>query len=202
MKREGRQHGMVLTYRFEQYSWGRNNTTPSSSSQAGPPFTRASQNPTNHSKFTGKCRWPRCGHCHTHPVEKSRYKAKGTHKLKCSDVLTNHRLVKWRVVDLRLALAPGSAGLKLTGSSAREILDHLATDDYYEEVDGDFSDHLGYGYDHEPDYDYGYEYGPDEFDGETDVDDDRMSFCDVGFIWEDVEGHGGRGGGWCLVEEI
>ncbi|CAI9111521.1 OLC1v1011764C1 [Oldenlandia corymbosa var. corymbosa] len=210
MKREGRQHGMVETYRFVQ---SRVRARNSAQSEPAAPFTRVSQKPTNHSKFTGKCSRPRCAGCHTHPVEKSRYKAKGTQKLKCSDVLTNHKLVKWRVVDSRLA--PGPPGLKLTGSSATEILDHLANDDYYlDEIedDGDGGDHLGYGYDADPVYDYGFDYGLEGFEGELaddqgegadveiDGDDDRMSFCDVGFIWEDVDGE--DGGEWYLVEEI
>lgn len=48
-------------------------------------FTRVPSKPTNHSKFTSKCRKAKCGGCHEHPVSKSKNKTKGTYKVRSSD---------------------------------------------------------------------------------------------------------------------
>lgn len=160
-----------------------------------------------------------------HPADKSKGKTKGTQKLKSCDVLTNYRLVTWRVVDAK-------PGLSFKGFSATGILDHLANDyvDDGDDIDGSSCD------DNDADgvYRYGcsgsYSYADwkgdsaiasttaairelDEIegdykedggggggdDGDGGDDDERMSFCDVGFIWEQVEGDVD---GWCLVEEF
>ncbi|KAI8533514.1 hypothetical protein RHMOL_Rhmol10G0017100 [Rhododendron molle] len=91
-------------------------------------FTKVSSKPTNHSKFTGICGRPKCAGCHAHPVSKSRPKAKGNQKLRSCDVVSNHRLVSWRVVD-------SNPGLKFSGFSAGGISDHLDRDNM-----GDFDD--------------------------------------------------------------
>ncbi|MCL7031334.1 hypothetical protein MKW94_012994 [Papaver nudicaule] len=71
MKREGRQHGMVITYMIFPSPI---NPTPKSkivnavdSRPTAGAYTKVSRKPTNHSKFTGK--------------NKSKDKAKGTQKL-------------------------------------------------------------------------------------------------------------------------
>ncbi|XP_020571903.1 uncharacterized protein LOC110018807 [Phalaenopsis equestris] len=45
-------------------------------------FTKAPSKPTNKSKYTSRCRVPRCGNCHAHPVNKALTKTKGNHKQK------------------------------------------------------------------------------------------------------------------------
>ncbi|KAK8519487.1 hypothetical protein V6N13_133410 [Hibiscus sabdariffa] len=72
MKREGRQHGMVRTYRIPPSPW---NPTPKpqfvqqfDSLPIAGVFTKVPAKPTNHSKFTGRCGRPRCLECHMHPT--------------------------------------------------------------------------------------------------------------------------------------
>ncbi|KAL6507281.1 hypothetical protein OROGR_023476 [Orobanche gracilis] len=84
MKREGRQHGMVRTCDVmsvpcNRHLKNRNLDELSSQTTAGP-FTKVSSKPTNHSKFTGKCAWPKCRDCHMGPTGKSKDKVKGAHK--------------------------------------------------------------------------------------------------------------------------
>lgn len=71
---------------------------------SGPPiagrFAKAPAKHTNDSKFTGKFRRGARGReSRSIPESKSRDKAKGAWKLKSCDVLLNHRLVAWRLVD-------------------------------------------------------------------------------------------------------
>ncbi|CDP16644.1 unnamed protein product [Coffea canephora] len=217
MKREGRQHGMVQTHPIISSPW-RPRLPPSrleSTSTAGC-FAKVPQRPTNRSKFTSKCGRPRCASCHFHPAGKAKDKTKGTHKLKSCDVVTNYRLVTWRVVDAR-------PGFNFTGFSATGILDHLANDCYSDDVGDEIDDGDDdvYDYHYRPADRHHNHHHPahwvvdsalaastgvaieelqDEFD---DDDDEKMSFCDVGFAWEQVEEEGDDEiGGWCLVEEI
>jgi hypothetical protein len=99
-------------------------------------------------------------------------------------------------------------GLNLSGSSATDILDHLYSDhinndddDEEEEVYGAINeyDHVycGYGSPNKGDNETGIEIKEDD-DEKIDGDDDKMSFCDVGFVLDQVEGDEG----WCLVEEM
>ncbi|CAN0910328.1 hypothetical protein LINGRAHAP2_LOCUS26230 [Linum grandiflorum] len=132
-------------------------------------FAKVSRKPTNHSKFTGKCGVPRCKECHIHPCTKSKDKAKGTHKSRSQDVASNHRLVTWRVVD-------GGHLSHSNGFSASGMLDRLVDSDRY--------------------------FDADDEEARREIDDDvndeieeHMSFCDVGFVVEQVED-------WCLVEEL
>ncbi|KAK8923518.1 hypothetical protein KSP39_PZI019290 [Platanthera zijinensis] len=43
-------------------------------------FTKAPSKPKNSSKYTSRCRKPRCRNCHDHPVTKARAKVKGSRK--------------------------------------------------------------------------------------------------------------------------
>ncbi|XVF57892.1 hypothetical protein PTKIN_Ptkin07bG0019100 [Pterospermum kingtungense] len=149
MKREGRQHGMVRTYRILPSPWNPKPEPRFVQQFDSPPtaglFTKVSMKPTNHSKFTGRCGRPRCPGCHMHPACKAKDKTKGTHKfIRSSDMATNYRLVTWRVVD-------GRPGLKLSGFSASRILDHLADHDYDDYYEG--NDDHDYDHDHDHDYD-------------------------------------------------
>ncbi|ONI19793.1 hypothetical protein PRUPE_3G298500 [Prunus persica] len=126
MKSEGRQHGMFRPYRvlpdpLNLRPGSRQVNKFDSLSTAGL-FTKVATKPTNHSKFTGKCGKPRCTKCHIHPASKAKDKTKGSHKLKSSDVISNHRLVKF------------------SGSSATGILDHLSTSHYDNNDDDDEED--------------------------------------------------------------
>lgn len=97
MKREGRQHGMVRTYRIIPSPWNPRPETRFINELDFPPtaglFTKVSSKPTNHSKFTGKCGKPRCSGCRLHPVQKAKDKAKGSHKLKSNRLLIDRPLV-------------------------------------------------------------------------------------------------------------
>ncbi|KAJ0711399.1 hypothetical protein HanOQP8_Chr09g0323451 [Helianthus annuus] len=198
MKREGRQHGYVSCYHNLPASLSRQRFVKmvDSASTMGL-FAKVPTKPTNHSKFTGKCRKPRCNGCHLHPVCKSKAKAKGAMKI--------------RSIDHENDLAKYSFGTSATGVLAYLADGGYDNDDY--DYDYDYDDRVeenynysyGYGYD----YDYGYEYndndeGDNDVDVKTDDDDDdedeTMSFCDVGLCW----GHGdedeyGDDDGWYLV---
>ncbi|XP_057984205.1 uncharacterized protein LOC131168632 [Malania oleifera] len=206
MRREGRQHGMVRTYRIlpaplnlrPEPRFNRYDSPPTAGL-----FTRAPSKPTNHSKFTGKCGRPRCSGCHLHPACKSRDKSKGTHKLRSSDVVSNSRLVSWRVVDCR----PGS---NFAGVSATGMLNLLGTDyldDYdYDDDDADCVEDPAVGVcegleeERENESGAGADGGiiDDEKDHGDHDEDDGMSFCEVGLVWEQVEGDED----WCVVEEL
>ncbi|XP_022750517.1 uncharacterized protein LOC111299547 [Durio zibethinus] len=201
MKREGRQHGMVTTYRIIPSPWNPRPKHRFIQQLDSPPtaglLTKVPVKPTNHSKFTGRCGRPRCVGCHMHPACKAKDKTKGTHKLRSSDMATNYRLVTWRVVD-------GRPGLKFSGFSATRILDHLSNDheDYCEGND----DH---DYDDDNDDDDGFKVNSEgENMGENIVDhnnDDEKNegvFIDddddVKFVLvQDLEEEG-----WCLVGGI
>ncbi|PON95256.1 histone-lysine N-methyltransferase trithorax-like protein [Trema orientale] len=210
MKREGRQHGMVRTYRILPSPLNPRPETRfvnrfDSPATAGL-FNRVSSKPTNHSKFTGKCGQARCSGCHLHPACKAKDKTKGTQKLKSNDVVSNHRLLTWRVVD-------GRTGSNFSGFSATRMLDQLSNcyaddndnDNDEEEEVGDVDDRV-----------YGYDDGPNgasnddptvliqpietrveiNHDDDDDEKEERMSFCDVGFVLDQVDD------GWCLVGEM
>ncbi|KAJ0972835.1 hypothetical protein J5N97_020794 [Dioscorea zingiberensis] len=141
MKREGRQHGMGRTHvNLLQPQFNPKFKAEEAANISGEPpvtgqYTRVVSKPTNHSKYTGKCRKVRCLECHSHPVTKSRDKAKGAYKLKSCDVSKNHRLVSWRV-------AGNGSAWKYSGISASEILsqllgDHLCDEVHDDEHDGD-----------------------------------------------------------------
>lgn len=141
------------------------------------------------------------------------------------DMISNHRLVTWRLVE-------GKPGLNFNGVSATEILDHLNSEDLYDDniydsllegrygaygrVDEEESDGYGYRYEYdEACLDEGTMAEETEMEieaegtaisvecdesGEDDDDDDAGSFCEVGFVWEQVEVDGEDG--WCLVQEM
>lgn len=201
MRREGRQHGMVRTYpilpsplnpRPELRYINKSNSPPTAGL-----FTKVSAKPSNHSKFTGKCGRPRCAGCHTHPAGKSKDKTKGTQKLKGRDDVVS--LVTCRVVDAR-------PGLNFSGFSATGILDHLDSDySYYMDHDdyGIYYDAADEGCENEElvvDSDWSPTTGVEikEIDDGEDNEEEKMSFCEVGFVWENVE----EDGDWCVVEGI
>ncbi|XVF16278.1 hypothetical protein REPUB_Repub10bG0017400 [Reevesia pubescens] len=216
MKREGRQHGMVRTYRILPSPW---NPRPEprfvqqfDSSPTAGLFTKVPGKPTNHSKFTGRCGRPRCLGCHMHPACKSKDKTKGTHKLRSNDIGTNYRLITWRVVD-------GRPGLKFSGFSATRILDHLSNDyeDSYYEGNDDYINHDDHDYDYNDDdnndvVNDGFKMNSQSLEGEIeekiidddknegvyvdyDDDDDDIEFVLDQELEEEEEG-------WCLVGEI
>ncbi|MED6164156.1 hypothetical protein PIB30_086962 [Stylosanthes scabra] len=129
MRREGRQHGMVRTNMILPSPLNPKPKTRAETRLNSPPtaglFTKVSSKPTNHSKFTGKCRTPRCLCCHLYPACKSKDKTKGTQKNK-----------NWWVMD--------QPDLNFYESSATRMLDHLSNygdddlnDQCTSEVDGD-----------------------------------------------------------------
>lgn len=204
MKREGRQHGLVQTYPIIPSPWNPKSCDSRRINKLNTPptaglFTKVSQKPTNHSKFTGKCGRPRCSSCHIHPAGKAKEKTKGTKKVRSCDVVTNYRLVTWRVMDAK-------PGLKISGCSATGILDHLANDyaDFEDSIENDYDD------DKYEEYDYESESAIEpkrveieELDGdytaENEKEEDEMSFCEVGIVLKYVE-EGDEG--WCLVEDL
>ncbi|XP_015870976.1 uncharacterized protein LOC107408124 [Ziziphus jujuba] len=174
---------------------------------ASPPtaglFTKVSSKPTNHSQFPGKCGKARCNCCHMHPASKAKDKTKGTQKLRSCDVVSNPRLLTWRVVE-------GRHGLNISGYFALGILDQLEDDDDGDRDVDEYDGSCGDG-----DFDrvvVGFEPnkaeivindGDDDDDengnhGGDDVDDDAISYCNVGFVMDQAEGDED----WCLVGEV
>ncbi|RVW68974.1 hypothetical protein CK203_058550 [Vitis vinifera] len=209
---------MVRSYRILPPPWNPNSQERFVNRFDSPPtagvFTKVSSKPTNHSKFTGACCRTKCLDCHLLPACKSKGKTKGTQKMKPRDMVSNHRLITWRLVE-------GKPGLNFNGISATEVLDHLSREDFYDdqyyndededEVEACYDGH----YDEEKIEDSGHacpddgpmaeekeiEAGGIQISGESDecdVDDDDNSFYEVGFVWEQVDGDEG----WCLVREM
>ncbi|KAJ9152797.1 hypothetical protein P3X46_026318 [Hevea brasiliensis] len=207
MRREGRQHGMVRTYRILPSPWNPKPHSRFFNRFDSPPtaglFAKVHPRPTNHSKFTGKCTRPRCNGCHLHPSCKSKNKTKGTEKLKSLDVASNYRLINWRMAD-------GRPGLNFSGVSATGILNHLANEDDYldDGIDGDYDSYwenetsssreMDEGVQIEEIADANVNDDKDNREHDDDDDDDGLSFCDVGFLVDQIEGDDG----WCLVEEM
>ncbi|CDY42559.1 BnaA04g10540D [Brassica napus] len=211
MKREGKQHGMVRTYRILPPLLNPRPeaklVNPLTCRPTAGLFTKVSSKPTNHSKFTGKCGQARCLECHMHPITKSKVKSKGSSKVRSNDV--TYKMLTWQV-----ASGGHRPGLKLSGFSATGLLD-LMSDDY------------GYDHDYESDEeeeeykgcvveeivniqkDVSHDDSEKELYGspvadDDDDDDGRMSFCDVGvmmmMMMDHVEEFDEEG--WCLVEEM
>ncbi|KAK3410273.1 hypothetical protein EUGRSUZ_J02274 [Eucalyptus grandis] len=203
MKREGRQHGMVRSYRILPAPW---NPRPNSrlvnrfdSPPAAGLFMKAPSRPTNHSKFTGKCTRPRCADCHLHPACKFKDKTKGNNKNKSFDVVSSPRLISWRVVD-------GRSCLNYSGISATGLANHLAHahEDYDDDECETGSDHERETHVHDngdhfisPAADGSKYENPEVIDNDGEEDnDDKTSFYEVGFELNQVED------GWCMVREI
>ncbi|KAB2084839.1 hypothetical protein ES319_A05G360700v1 [Gossypium barbadense] len=196
MKREGRQHGMVRTYRVLPSPWNPR-PEPRFVQQVNSPttaglFTKVPVEPTNHSKFTGRCGRPRCLGCHMHPAFKSKDKAKGTHKFRSNDMATNYRLVTWKVVDKR-------PGLNFSGFSAARMLDHLSSD--YEGYDNDDDDDQCHVVNDGLKASSQSQEEVENHEGKTEDDDEKHEGVDVDdmkFVLDrELEEEG-----WCLVGEI
>lgn len=193
MKKEGRQHGngmLPWSPRFAPCTYA---NKLSDSPPAAGLLLRVSPKPS-----PTKCGRPRSS------VGKA--KAKGTQKHRSRDVVvSNYRFTTWRLADC-------GPGFKFSGLSATGILDRLAAADYMDydydydyESDGVHDEFCGLDY-IQPglvvDLDFvpstsSVENDAEDYGGDA-VDDDAMSFCEVGFVWEQVEGDEG----WCLVEEM
>ncbi|KAI0492672.1 hypothetical protein KFK09_026948 [Dendrobium nobile] len=81
MRREGRQHGTVMAYNIAPQKTGKKMPNQIDGPFMGI-FSKVPSKPTNSSKYTSRCRVPRCGNCHDHPVNKARIKTKGNHRHK------------------------------------------------------------------------------------------------------------------------
>ncbi|KAK4751356.1 hypothetical protein SAY87_004838 [Trapa incisa] len=192
MRREGRQHGTVRTYRVLPAPYNLREGSRLVNRLESPPsfglFARVPSKPTNHSKFTGKCGKGKCTECHLGPVHKSKDKAKGSQRLKSTD-----RLVTWRVID------GGPGGSCSSGLSATVLLDHL-------------SNHCTFDEDEEESYVDDEDEYHDLEDGAPEVEEDNgdeavgEGFRVRGNINEDYMGMGFRDArmlvedeGWCVV---
>ncbi|KAH0450398.1 hypothetical protein IEQ34_021090 [Dendrobium chrysotoxum] len=190
MKREGRQHGVLMVRSPSLHL-----TDCSATFDTGRFYAKAPSKPGSHSKQTGKCRRPRCTECHSLPASKSKDKAKGAHKLRSCNVKLNHKLVSWRVVN-------GGQWPKFASASASDLLSQLSGC-YWNEEDDDHEDEVQESGDqfHEcVDFDGGgcSDGKEDEEDMKEDEDmDDDMGFCQVGFIMEYLERDD-----WYMVYEI
>eukprot|EP01018_Ginkgo_biloba_P022795 Gb_37199 [translate_table: standard] len=124
MKREGRQHGHVKTHTSARWNEGRpkKNYNHIDSPPTAGCFQKVQSKPTNHSKFTGECRIPRCRFCHMDPFNKSRTKTKGQHKYRSSDVLTNYRMYAWRPVSDQSPRDVGRSAFISSGQSAASLI--------------------------------------------------------------------------------
>ncbi|XP_010528196.1 PREDICTED: uncharacterized protein LOC104805351 [Tarenaya hassleriana] len=207
MKREGRQHGMVRTYRILPPPLNpRPGLTPVNSLTSPPTaglFTKVPSKPTNHSKFTGKCGQARCLDCHLHPTTKAKVKTKGETKLRSYDFASTYKLLTWRV-------AGGRSGSKFSGVSATGILDLMSEDKYGEDYDNDNDydceeaeeETKINGDGGENDYDNEDDGAHDDGDGDGDNDNEQMRDYDVGVVIGHVEDTEEEDEGWCLVEEM
>lgn len=183
MKREGRQHGMVRTYRIIPSPWNPRPETRFVNEFDFPPtaglFTKVSSKPTNHSKFTGKCGKPRCSGCRLHPVQKAKDKTKGSHKFKSR-----------YLIDCSLVAFDGHPNFIDDDGDDQplEVTDfELSVDEIHQYDDGDVqvlkvTD---------------FESRVEDIHHHVD-DEDEMSYCKVEFVVDEaMEGHDI----WCLVEE-
>ncbi|XAR54878.1 hypothetical protein NMG60_11030202 [Bertholletia excelsa] len=104
MKREGRQHGMVWSYRILPSPWNPRLDSRIFNRFDSPPtanfFARVS---ANHSKLTGKCDGPRRLECHIHLATKSKDKAKGNQKVRSSATILSYGLATSRKPGLKFA---------------------------------------------------------------------------------------------------
>ncbi|KAJ6841475.1 uncharacterized protein M6B38_306310 [Iris pallida] len=198
MKREGWQRGTVRCAARtttgpadadadagEEEAWSSNAKAPSVAK------------PSNHSKFSGKCKRARCAACHSHPVSKSRDKAKGTHKLRSCDVALNHRLVSWRVAPAEVVEDGLGHWSKYSGFSASGILDQLSSE---RDCRGDDEDQDVVEEEEEEEESDGMlaECSDAKEEDEEHDDDDEEEFCQVGIVsWEYIDGED-----WCLVHEM
>ncbi|KAK8923522.1 hypothetical protein KSP39_PZI019298 [Platanthera zijinensis] len=180
MKREGWQHGAQKTRSPSLHLTEHSNT-------GGGINSKDQSRPGGRSKLTGKNR-----EGHSLPASKSRNKAKGAHKLRSCNVVLNHKLVSWRVVDEGHwpEFAGASASNVLIQLSGMWWNDEVDPNDMVEELGDQFSKSVGFG--------AGSGDGAGEEDTkEEDDNDDYMNFCEVGFAIEYVEGED-----WCMVDEI
>ncbi|XP_042456832.1 uncharacterized protein LOC122041265 [Zingiber officinale] len=187
MRQKGRHHGMVIFYEkmpsdLSKRIVNKVDKMPSDLSKRivnkvdGVPtralVTKVPPKPTNHSRYTSRCRRPRCTGCHSHPVQKARLKTKGKNKDRDQKLVSS-------------ALTGPVSGL----------LD-LLTDRDWDSYDDDGND------DNESCRDeceemVGLETGTAS--GEIALygnDDDAMGFSLVRFVWELEDG-----GNWCVVGE-
>ncbi|MQL94100.1 hypothetical protein Taro_026746 [Colocasia esculenta] len=98
MRREGRQHGLVLTVEpapcpQPTLRRGRLLVDASNSPPTTAFRTRVPTRPTNHSKYTGKA----SAGVRQQPFSKSKDKSKGARKLRALDIGLNPQLASWRV---------------------------------------------------------------------------------------------------------
>ncbi|KAF3334908.1 hypothetical protein FCM35_KLT21512 [Carex littledalei] len=196
MRREGRQHGMVV--HREIYS-GFNKPKRLLNELKSVPttkfMTRVSSKPTNHSRYTGRwsygCLCPRCGDRNaTLPINKSRGKAKGTHKLRhYNDVAVNHLLVSQRLI--------GSANLahwvRFNHGSANWLLSQL-TDHDYGDVDIDCHD----------EFDEDYDVYLDDHEVENGLigDQKQEEEVDLGFYLVEFVRESDGEGDWCFIGDF
>ncbi|XP_031474934.1 uncharacterized protein LOC116247110 [Nymphaea colorata] len=211
MRREGKQHGVVRSCML--LSPNANVVNKLDSLPTAGIFQKVPRKPTNHSKFTGVCRRPRCPGCHACPVNKSREKAKGTYKHKSNDVAVNHRLVAWKVVDKHR----GSNYVGFSAAQALECLwggdlDELMTEEEPEEGpaagSSDFSlkfDGVGVSdvmhHDDETNVEIEDEKDVPTIDDCGDVGNHADDDSDLVIYEVQIECESDEGEGWCLVKQ-
>lgn len=206
MKREGRQHGLVIFHeRYAESCRGKYRILNKLETVPTTKFmTKVPSKPTNHSRFTSRCHRPRCygcndWGCHNYPINKSRIKAKGNHKHNYQhDVAVNHLLVSHRLVGS----GHGDRWIRFDSGSVKYILDQL-NGTYYEHVNDSYDEYSD-------DYDMAWhdknvkqEVGEEhcclvtELEKETQEVEDDTGFCFVDFVTEM-----GGNDDWCLIGEI
>ncbi|KAJ4751880.1 hypothetical protein LUZ62_086285 [Rhynchospora pubera] len=197
MRREGRQHGMVLCFPiYPQLS------NPGSRSRRVNEFntvpttkylTKVSSKPTNHSRFTSKCCGaPRCSGCHDRPVSKASTKVKKTHKQRRYDVALNPLLASHTTSSSRWVRLDGQSASGLLNQLTSRFSDYDEFNDERYEMSHGCSDDLSM---------FDEEEGARalrllglEIEEMVDAD---MGFCVVDFVRELAEDDD-----WCLVGEI
>ncbi|KAJ3701695.1 hypothetical protein LUZ61_005400 [Rhynchospora tenuis] len=192
MKREGRQHGMVLCFQIypELSNPGSRKVNEFNTVPTTKYLTKVSSKPTNHSRFTSKCCGaPRCIGCHHRPVSKASTKVKKTHKQRRYDAAMNPLLVSQSVNSTQWVRLDGQSATGLLNQLTSSFPDYDEFDDERYEISHDCSDDLSM---------FGEEQGAGAlgFEIEEDVE-AGMGFCFVDFARELAEDDD-----WCLVGEI
>ncbi|KAI3863212.1 hypothetical protein MKX03_002317 [Papaver bracteatum] len=223
MKREGRQqHGYVRNCWILPAQLNNNSSsTRGVLNSSSPPLGGAGGGLMNNiptSPTAGAKPWKCAGKYKTR-IPKN---IKGTQKLKSLDVATNHKLISWRVVDkgcdlnyrgisatdMLLQLNNRDRDYWVDDEQDKDLNNQNQNHDYY---DDDVYNNTVYDVNNNvDDEDLGTELtklGPvrlvmkeeeSDADEEEDYeDDDHMSFCDVGFVVDQLDEED-----WCLVEEM
>eukprot|EP01018_Ginkgo_biloba_P021726 Gb_41209 [translate_table: standard] len=118
MKREGRQHEHVIPHVTVRDREDRNSERDGSD--------------VGGRKCLPKCGRARCRGCHLDPVNKSKRKTKGEQKNRSCDILTNYRMLSWRLVHTQ---GMGKSPSLCSGESVATMLSRFNGEGDFEPLD-------------------------------------------------------------------